>query len=460
MKETDPLKQIKRIKGIPTNALIVPAIITFATLLVVLLLLIIISSRKSEELSRTTQETSIYTSTASSMLASMSLCTETSGLYIVRPLAEDGSTNYHSLIPFAGELEGNRSGDKTLEAFRGYNVSPEILEKIEEAAGCYNTIASRELKAIALRNIDYPIPKNPELESLKLPEISAAEKSLTPEQRSELCLELLYGEETGNSKDLMSTDIYAVIGSLQMNTAQMSAVTGQSLKTMRIWMWIVASLILLNLVISFVAVYRLVLSPLKRFSRLIVSDNSMNDQRGLKEVRLVAFAYNGLLERRDKLESILRTAAETDALTNLPNRYSFEKYLQEIESADCSLTVFAFDVNYLKVTNDTLGHEAGDKLLQEAAQCILSCFQETDDVKCFRIGGDEFEAVLLKADPEKAEQLIQLFVERQDEMNISISYGFSHADCIKENNIHDLIRAADSSMYEQKKKMHLERNYV
>ena len=74
--------------------------------------------------------------------------------------------------------------------------------------------------------------------------------------------------------------------------------------------------------------------------------------------------------RRAGLESILRTAAETDALTGLPNRYGFEQYLLESGQSGYAMAVFLFDINYLKTTNDTKGHAAGDDLIRSAAECI------------------------------------------------------------------------------------------
>ena len=95
----------------------------------------------------------------------------------------------------------------------------------------------------------------------------------------------------------------------------------------------------------------------------------------------MASAYNNLEKRREALRSV----AETDTLTNLPNRYRFEKYILSAGDSGYSLAILMFDINYLKETNDTLGHSAGDELIQKVAHCISSCFGENS----FRIGGDE-----------------------------------------------------------------------
>ena len=94
-------------------------------------------------------------------------------------------------------------------------------------------------------------------------------------------------------------------------------------------------------------------------------------------------------------------SANMDALTNLPNRRSFEQTLEHI---DCdtpgSWALMLVDLDNLKTTNDTFGHEAGDRLLQETAGRLAKL--ATPD-RAFRIGGDEF-AILIVA-PERLEAL-------------------------------------------------------
>ena len=170
-------------------------------------------------------------------------------------------------------------------------------------------------------------------------------------------------------------------------------------------------------------------------------------------MRLVASAYNGVSRRRDELDSILRSAAETDALTNLPNRYRFEQYILEAETSGYSVAVLLFDVNYLKATNDTQGHLAGDKLLINVAECISSCFGDN----CFRLGGDEFAAIVRDCTPESIEAMISRFEEVQKEKNVSISFGYAYTDEIGKTSFKKLLDEADQKMYARKEQMHIQR---
>lgn len=94
-------------------------------------------------------------------------------------------------------------------------------------------------------------------------------------------------------------------------------------------------------------------------------------------------------------------SANMDALTNLPNRRSFERTLAHI---DCGTpgawALMIIDLDNLKTTNDTFGHEAGDRLLQETA---LRLAQLAAPDRAFRAGGDEF--ALLIAAPERLDAL-------------------------------------------------------
>lgn len=88
--------------------------------------------------------------------------------------------------------------------------------------------------------------------------------------------------------------------------------------------------------------------------------------------------------------------ANYDILTGLPNRRLFlDRLEQNIKHAarfDTPLALLFIDLDYFKETNDTLGHDAGDLLLQMTAERVRSCVRETDTVS--RLGGDEFTVIL------------------------------------------------------------------
>jgi diguanylate cyclase (GGDEF)-like protein len=115
---------------------------------------------------------------------------------------------------------------------------------------------------------------------------------------------------------------------------------------------------------------------------------------GTTPVRLVG-AMQDITEQRRR-EHMLQRLARHDDLTGLPNRKLFRENLElALRSADANGTNMALmliDVDDFKTTNDTFGHDNGDRLLQEFARRLKLCFRIEDTIA--RIGGDEFAVVL------------------------------------------------------------------
>ena len=96
--------------------------------------------------------------------------------------------------------------------------------------------------------------------------------------------------------------------------------------------------------------------------------------------------------------------AQHDILTGLPNRALLNQRLKQILAQAMreqqQVACLFLDFDHFKRINDTLGHDAGDQLLQAVAQRLTNAVRETDTVA--RLGGDEFVIVLPGLDPEKA----------------------------------------------------------
>jgi len=99
---------------------------------------------------------------------------------------------------------------------------------------------------------------------------------------------------------------------------------------------------------------------------------------------------------RTRMEETIKHQAQHDPLTDLPNRKLFMDFLAlELAQARRNrkhLAVLFLDLDHFKQINDTLGHAAGDLLLQAVAQRLKRCIRESDTVA--RIGGDEFNVLM------------------------------------------------------------------
>lgn len=158
---------------------------------------------------------------------------------------------------------------------------------------------------------------------------------------------------------------------------------------------------------------------------------------------------------------IVKELAYSDGLTSMGNRTSFLEKLSYYASSDVSAIGIVFlDVNELKLTNDTRGHEIGDKLILEAASIIQNSFGKYGN--CYRIGGDEFcvliEGYDIQTMYEEGRECFNKLVEESNknnelDLNIQIAHGFTIGDATTTENIDNAIDIADKLMYINKKKL-------
>ena len=173
----------------------------------------------------------------------------------------------------------------------------------------------------------------------------------------------------------------------------------------------------------------------------------------------VVIAIRRIHERR-RAEDKLRFLAMHDPLTGLSNRVQLQERLDQAlaraRRRDSFLTIMCIDLDRFKEINDTLGHRAGDVLLQEVAKRLRSCVRETDTIA--RVGGDEFVIVAEDLDQPTdavhlARRICQLLsmafkVEGHD-MAISGSVGITFAPT-EGTDIETLLNNADLALYRAK----------
>ncbi len=151
--------------------------------------------------------------------------------------------------------------------------------------------------------------------------------------------------------------------------------------------------------------------------------------------------------------------ADTDALTGRPNRRAYETEIKKLSKSRLAdeLVYMTIDINALKNTNDTLGHEKGDKLIIGVAECIEESLCEKG--KMFRVGGDEF-AVILHATPSQLKELMGAYEVRvknwadKNKLPLSTSYGYVCHLEFPDKTITDLAKIADDRMYENKNRFY------
>ncbi len=185
------------------------------------------------------------------------------------------------------------------------------------------------------------------------------------------------------------------------------------------------------------------------------------DYDGRDEVGILTRTFKTVTAHLKTYISDLNDLAYADALTSLRNKGAFDIYIRDmqdlIEAGETpAFAVCIFDCNNLKQINDRSGHDKGDVYLKETAAIICEVF---DHSPVFRIGGDEFAALLTDHDYERREELLSLFDEkcaqkRLEEAEVweqvDVARGMAAYDPQEDETANDAVRRADKSMYENK----------
>jgi diguanylate cyclase len=174
------------------------------------------------------------------------------------------------------------------------------------------------------------------------------------------------------------------------------------------------------------------------------------------------------VDQRLQVEANLRRMAEHDALTNLPNRSVLLERLNSIlhahQNGNCTIDAVLFmDLDNFKTINDSLGHDAGDELLNQVASRLRTCVRTGSSERrgrgeTVRLGGDEFVVLLEQLQqPSDAITVARRIVDRIAEpftigdrsVNVGSSVGVAFVDksALSPN---DVLKNADTAMYRAK----------
>lgn len=172
------------------------------------------------------------------------------------------------------------------------------------------------------------------------------------------------------------------------------------------------------------------------------------DGRGKRVVGL----HTDVTDLRAAQESLTRLV-QRDSLTNLYSRLYFEQVFNKLSEEDYPVSIMFVDVDLLKAINDSLGHEAGDKLLVTAANILRGVVRTTDTIA--RIGGDEFALLMPRCSSRTANNVLlkvaDILKQRNSDpetMPVFLSMGVAGTDAGVM--LDDLLHEADQAMFLQK----------
>ena len=160
------------------------------------------------------------------------------------------------------------------------------------------------------------------------------------------------------------------------------------------------------------------------------------------------------IAEQKRTQALIRWQAHNDPLTRLPNRAFFQQALEDAIALGAPFSLVFVDLDQFKHVNDSLGHAAGDYLLQEVAARFERCLADGDILA--RMGGDEFTLLLPGGGAEdKADALLRalappLLIEGQ-ELHTGASLGLSRFP-EDGRDAETLLQCADLAMYQAKER--------
>ena len=190
--------------------------------------------------------------------------------------------------------------------------------------------------------------------------------------------------------------------------------------------------------------------------------NCKLDYKGDDEIGILTRTFSRVTSNLKENITHLNDLAYADALTSLNNKSAFDNCTDNIQSQmekdkrSVRFAVCIFDCNSLKIINDQNGHDKGDFYLKETAAVIEKVFEHSP---IFRIGGDEFAAVLRGSDYDNRDALIKKFdrlcsAKRKDASQaweqVDVARGMAVYDPDEDDSVNEVIRRADKNMYQNK----------
>ena len=170
-----------------------------------------------------------------------------------------------------------------------------------------------------------------------------------------------------------------------------------------------------------------------------------------------------------KLADDMSQLAIVDTLTGIRNKTGYDKEAEKLAQALSENSAQAFglamiDLNYLKYINDTFGHEKGNEALKALTRIVCTVFSHSP---VFRVGGDEFIAVLRGQDLNNIEALKADFIaktsgriDQEPWKTVSAAIGVAFYDPEVDKSVDDVLKRADKAMYAMKKDMKATRQDV
>ena len=282
--------------------------------------------------------------------------------------------------------------------------------------------------------------------------IKESDGELSSTEKRDLARNLVLGEDYAQMKDAISTNVDRCANEL-VRDLENEVLNSEYMTNKLLIALVVIALLLMGLVVFAAVSNYLLVTKLMRIQEKNLRNAEPLTLTGCREIKRVTMSYNDMFEKMRRRTVFLEHEAETDSLTGILNRGSYDRIL---ESGQKDIALILADVDHFKSVNDQYGHTVGDEVLKRVSESIVKNFRSTDYV-C-RIGGDEFGIIATKVTPASKEVITKKLEAISAELAspvddipvITMSYGVAFSALKSKGNT--LYHEADKAVYESKHK--------
>lgn len=342
--------------------------------------------------------------------------------------------------------------ERALEGLQKYENSDVAYEFLQKALDDSNRLTKTEIYAMSLiarfqERTEGALPQ--EIQDVVFLE---EDENLDFQGRMEKARKLVFDSNYRDTKDMIEYNTNNFLDAIVTWTRDRQTESAKALKSIIKLQRLCFSFLFVMNSITFILIIGFIIKPLTAFVKSIKKENRLQ-VTGAYEFKYLAVTYNEMYESNVANVRLLRHKAETDPLTGVLNRGTFETMRVRLKAVSEPLALIIIDIDRFKEVNDTYGHETGDEILKKVANVIQETFRTQDCVA--RIGGDEF-AVIMTGDGEKIRPAIGLKADSMNKklaspegklprISLSIGVAFSCHGFSKE-----LYSMADEALYRVK----------
>ena len=232
------------------------------------------------------------------------------------------------------EVNVNRNRESAVEELGGYFADTEIYSDIKSALADSQALMESELSAMSPASEAFGMADDDLPRQVAAVTVTEGDAILSTEEKLEKARSLVWDESYRDAKASISENVEKCMKELVRLTRNRQGHAASVFRDLYIKQELGLALLIICLVIDSIIVRKLIVNPLVSYNESIEQDETV-PVIGAAELQSLAETYNRVFEENRETQKLIRHEAEHDALTDLLNKGSFEKYFRSMIRARC-----------------------------------------------------------------------------------------------------------------------------